>query len=63
MVYPFHEHATLIEGDLAITDAATGQTATYGPGDSWIIAKGTKVIWDIRSARIAKSYLATTTDI
>ncbi|MCT8998811.1 cupin domain-containing protein [Chelativorans intermedius] len=63
VVYPFHEHATLLDGELAITDEASGRTELYGPGDSWIIAKGTAVVWDIRSAKIAKSYLATTADI
>ncbi len=59
VVYPFHEHATLLEGELAITAEATGETTVYGPGDSWIIAKGTAVVWQIRSARIVKSWLAT----
>lgn len=63
VVYPFHEHATLIEGELAITDTASGATVVYGPGDSWIIAKGADVIWDIRSDTIRKSYLAATADI
>jgi uncharacterized cupin superfamily protein len=63
VVYPFHEHATLLDGELAITDEATGQTNVYGPGDSWIIAKGSAVIWEIRSDLIRKSYLAATTDL
>jgi uncharacterized cupin superfamily protein len=58
VTYPFTEHATLLDGELAITDEATGETTTYGPGDSWIIAKGTTVLWHIRSAHICKSYLA-----
>jgi len=63
VVYPFHEHATLLDGELALTDESTGQTTVYGPGDSWIIAKGTSMIWDIRSAVIRKSYLAATVDL
>ena len=63
VVYPFHEHATLLDGELAITDEASGETVTYGPGDSWIIAKGTAVIWDIRSDHIRKSYLAAMADL
>lgn len=63
VVYPFHEHATLIEGELAITDEESGETIIYGPGDSWIIAKGKAVVWDIRSESIRKSYLATTADL
>lgn len=60
VTYPFHEHATLLEGELAITDVASGATVTYGPGDSWIIGMGETVIWDILSPSIRKSYLATT---
>jgi uncharacterized protein len=63
VTYPFHEHATLLDGELALTDEKTGVTVHYGPGDSWIIAKGTKVIWHIISPSIRKSYLAVTTDI
>ena len=63
VTYPFHEHATLLDGELAITDETTGVTTVYGPGDSWIIAMGTTVLWDIRSAMIAKSYLATTASL
>jgi uncharacterized protein len=60
VTYPFHEHATLLDGELALTDEATGHTVVYGPGDSWIIAQGTRVLWDIRSDHIRKSYLAVT---
>jgi uncharacterized cupin superfamily protein len=60
VVYPFDEHATLIDGELAITDEASGETVVYGPGDAWIIAAGTAVVWDIRSDAIRKSYLAVT---
>lgn len=62
VIYPFHEHATLLDGELAINDEATGKTSVYGPGDSWIIAKGSSVVWDIRSDHIRKSYLAAVTD-
>jgi len=62
VVYPFHEHATLLDGELALTDENSGETLVYGPGDSWLIAKGTPMIWDIRSVHIRKSYIAVTTD-
>lgn len=58
VVYPFHEHATIIDGELAITNETTGETIVYGPGDSWIVAQGTPLIWDIRSDHVRKSYLA-----
>ena len=63
LVYPFHEHATLVEGELALTSEATGQTVLYRPGDSWVIAKGEPVIWDIRSDRAVKHYLVSFHDL
>jgi uncharacterized cupin superfamily protein len=63
VVYAFHEHATLLDGQVALTDETTGQTVIYGPGDSWIIAKGTPVIWDVRSPSIRKSYIAAVVDL
>ncbi len=63
VVYAFHEHATLLDGEVAITDEKSAETVIYGPGDSWIIAKGTAVTWEIRSEVIRKSYMATTIDL
>ncbi|OCO98836.1 MULTISPECIES: cupin domain-containing protein [unclassified Ensifer] len=63
LVYAFHEHATLLSGRLELTDEITGQTISCDPGDSWIIAKGTPVLWTIVSDRISKSYVAATRDI
>ncbi|QND46044.1 DUF861 domain-containing protein (plasmid) [Rhizobium lusitanum] len=63
VVYAFHDHATLLDGDLAITDETTGKTTVYGPCDSGIITKGTAVARDIRSDHIHKSYLAAMADL
>jgi uncharacterized cupin superfamily protein len=63
VVYPFHEHATLLSGELELTDEASGQTSLYGPGDSWIIAKGQAVTWTIKTDRVLKSYIAATADL
>ena len=63
VTYAFHEHATLLEGEVALTDESTGNTVLYGPGDSWLIAKGTPVVWDIRSDIARKSFLAVTIEI
>ena len=63
LVYPFHEHATLVEGELALTSEATGQTVLFGPGDSWVIAKGEAVVWDIRGDRAVKHYLVSFHDL
>ena len=63
VVYPFHEHATILSGRVELTDEACGITVAYGPGDSWSIAKGTPVVWSIVSDRVLKSYIAATADI
>jgi uncharacterized cupin superfamily protein len=63
VAYPFHEHATLLSGELELTDERSGRTVRYGAGDSWVIAKGTPVVWSILSDRICKSYIAATADI
>lgn len=60
VVYPFDEHATLLDGELLITDEKTGDSVLYRAGDSWIIAAGTPVVWEVRSDSIRKSYLAVT---
>lgn len=57
VVYAFDEHATLLEGELAITDEASGETTVYAPGEGWLISAGTAVAWDIRSPRVVKSWL------
>ncbi len=63
LVYPFHEHATLVEGELALTSETTGQTVLYSAGDSWVIAKGEPVIWDVRSPRAVKHYMVSFHDL
>ncbi|PND17990.1 hypothetical protein CN934_30500 [Ensifer sp. MMN_5] len=63
VVYPFHEHATLLDGQLLLTDESTGTSNLYGAGDSWLVRKGTPVRWEIKSDRVLKSFLATTTDL
>jgi len=58
MVYPFNEHATVVEGHVKLTDERTGETQTFGPGDSWFIEKGTPVLWEVTGDRFTKNYLA-----
>ncbi|MDM9622902.1 hypothetical protein A6U87_07955 [Rhizobium sp. AC44/96] len=60
VVYPFHEHATVMQGEVELTDERTGVSNLYRQGDSWLIKKGTPVRWTIKSDRVLKSYLATT---
>ncbi|WP_284257771.1 cupin domain-containing protein [Acidocella aquatica] len=58
VVYGFHEHATLLDGALKMTDEKSGREVIYGPGDSWIIEKDTSMIWEILTPSIRKSYIA-----
>ncbi len=44
--YTADELATILEGSVKITDAS-GDTVTYGPGDSFHIAKGEKTTWEV----------------
>ncbi|WP_420548065.1 cupin domain-containing protein [Curvivirga sp.] len=57
VVYPFSEHATILEGEVILTDDS-GNSVTYGPGDSWFVSKGETIIWDIKSDFIRKSFIA-----
>ena len=57
--FPFTEHATIIEGEVTITDAS-GQTQTYRPGDSYLIKQGQVVVWDVQCERVRKSFFNVT---
>lgn len=52
---PFTEHATIIEGEVTITDEF-GNFHTYQPGDSYFIKQGQVVIWDVPGQRVRKSF-------
>ena len=58
MVYPFNEQATVVSGEVTLTDEATGKTTTYRTGDSWFVEKGTPVLWDVTSEAFVKHYFA-----
>ena len=58
MTYPFSEHAVVVEGKVTLTDEASGEATTYGPGDGWFVEKGTLVLWEIHSDRFTKNYVA-----
>lgn len=45
--WPFTEHAFVFEGRVEITDLATGEKASYGPGDGWIIKQGSRTLWNV----------------
>ena len=58
MTYPFTEQATVVEGEVELTDGHTGETTRYGVGDSWFVEKGTPVTWKVLSPRFIKHYFA-----
>lgn len=53
--FPFTEHATILEGEVIITDEA-GASHTYRPGDTYLIQQGQVVIWDVPGPRVRKSF-------
>jgi uncharacterized cupin superfamily protein len=58
MVYPFAEQATVVTGEVVLTDEATGQSTRYKAGDSWFVTKGTAVLWEVVSESFVKHYFA-----
>lgn len=58
LVYPFSEQATLLHGQVRITDESTGQSTVFGPGDTWFVTKGTSTLWDVLSDGYTKHYLS-----
>ncbi len=57
MVYPFTEHATVLEGQVELINKSTGDTQVFSAGDSWFVEQGTNVEWNIQSDRFVKHYL------
>ncbi|MCY0966317.1 cupin domain-containing protein [Parathalassolituus penaei] len=55
--YPFSEHATLLSGSLTLKNETTGVEATFAPGDSWFIAKGEVIVFNVANAFV-KHYLS-----
>jgi uncharacterized cupin superfamily protein len=55
VTFPFTEHATILEGEVTLTDA-TGKTQTFKPGDSYIIRQGQVILWDVKGKHVIKSF-------
>lgn len=58
LVYPFSEQATIVTGEVRITDESTGQTHVFKEGDSWAVTKGTSTVWEVVSDGFVKHYLS-----
>ncbi|VXC15456.1 conserved hypothetical protein [Burkholderia sp. 8Y] len=58
LVYPFSEQATIVTGEVTITDESTGESRTFKAGDTWFVSKGTATVWDVAGEQVVKHYLA-----
>ena len=56
--YPVHEMMTVISGAVTLTHA-DGRTETFTSGDTFFIAKGSKLIWEITET-LRKFYMIAT---
>jgi len=53
--FPFTEHATILEGEVTLTDQA-GNVHVYRKGDSYFIRQGEVILWDVKGNRVRKSF-------
>ncbi|AUH02089.1 cupin domain-containing protein [Pectobacteriaceae bacterium CE70] len=60
--YPFTEQATLLSGEIIMTNEDTGDVFHFKSGDSWLITQGTTTKWQVVSQSFVKHYLAIVTD-
>jgi hypothetical protein len=58
ILFPFTEHATILEGEVTLTDE-TGQSHTYKAGDSYFIRQGQVIIWEVKGKQVIKSFFNT----
>ncbi|HLL55079.1 MAG TPA: cupin domain-containing protein [Myxococcaceae bacterium] len=56
VTFPFTEHATILEGEVTLTDEQSGESRTLGPGDSYLIRQNQTVRVDVRSSHLIKSF-------
>jgi uncharacterized protein len=58
ITFPFTEHATIIEGEVTLTDEA-GNTHKYKAGDSYFIRQGQVILWEVNGKEVIKSFFNT----
>ncbi|QRK13566.1 DUF861 domain-containing protein [Archangium violaceum] len=58
VAFPFTEHATILEGEVTITDG-TGQSHSFKPGDSYFIRQGQVIVWEVKDKQVIKSFFNT----
>jgi uncharacterized cupin superfamily protein len=55
IVFPFDEHMQVLHGVLKITDSA-GTVYYLSPGDSYFIAQGSVILWEVLTPVFQKSF-------
>jgi uncharacterized cupin superfamily protein len=60
--FPFTEHATILDGEVALTDE-WGNGAHLGAGDSYFITQGSVILWEVRGERVQKTFFNRTTEV
>ncbi|MFE8603626.1 cupin domain-containing protein [Archangium violaceum] len=58
ITFPFTEHATILEGEVILTDEA-GNTHKYKAGDSYFIRQGQVILWEVKGKEVIKSFFNT----
>ncbi|WP_375772480.1 cupin domain-containing protein [Archangium gephyra] len=56
--FPFTEHATILEGEVSLTDEA-GNSHSYKAGDSYFIRQGQVIVWEVKGKQVIKSFFNT----
>lgn len=58
ITFPFTEHATILEGEVTLTDEA-GNSHRYKAGDSYFIRQGQVILWEVKGKQVIKSFFNT----
>jgi uncharacterized cupin superfamily protein len=53
--FPFTEHATILEGEVRLTDQ-WGNHQSLQAGDSYFIRQGSDIVWEVQGPRVQKSF-------
>jgi uncharacterized cupin superfamily protein len=55
VTFPFTEHATILEGEVTLTDES-GRTQSFRAGDSYFIRQNQVILWDVKGQHVVKSF-------
>ncbi len=62
IVFPFTEHATILQGEVTLTDE-TGRSHTFKKGDSYFIRQGQVILWQVKGKHVIKSFFNVTQQV